>query len=243
MPYPVFIDFEYDTTPDRPLSLGLYQGDIVDQKQAYVVFHDHLGGVQDPWVKENVIPHLNKPLGPKVKRYDIDIKDIGTVFDEYFKDNRSPVIVADFGLDIAMFAKLTIGKDHRTYDVFKSIIYQHRRIDAYPALISGLVQHHALDDAIALHDAFSFITMNHNQLFRWNPETGVLWIKPSASSENPQMRNYYFCEMMQYVTKASSISVVNKYDTFDFYDIGTTNFAERLDLIKNIFHEYGTGHN
>lgn len=126
----IWIDAEWDGTPDRLLSMGLA---AEDDRNWYWVFSDK---ASDPWVKENVLPQLFRTLqsGLNLQRFLYQYSDIH--------------LIADWPQDIAIFCQQLIlapGIALNTPPITMEI-----RRDLSSA--ESAIPHNALADAIAIKE-------------------------------------------------------------------------------------------
>jgi hypothetical protein len=98
--------------------------------------------VVNPWVKENVVPFLEKPWRSRdlVRRY----------FHQYLKQFRAPEIVCDWHADAEHFCALLAGDDYGSSLDFECTIRILKTPPGQPP--KAKVPHNALYDAIAFRD-------------------------------------------------------------------------------------------
>jgi len=102
-----------------------------------------------PWVAENVVPIIATDFARPDR---VDRQNIGQRIAWYLRDDRQPIIVADWPDDIRYFCQAIITGPGMMAPI-PSLGFHLVRIDSYPSVIPGAVQHNALWDARALRAA------------------------------------------------------------------------------------------
>lgn len=103
--------------------------------------------ILDPWVKENVIPHLDNCPG---KATHAERRMWGRHIQDFLADDPKPQIVADWPDDIRYFCQeMIIGPGHMI-QCADQIVFHLIHVEAYPTDLEGCVQHNAHWDSLAL---------------------------------------------------------------------------------------------
>lgn len=142
----IFIDCEFDGHNGKLMSIAAVTrfGDEI-----YIICEDH-GNPQDPWVTENVLPHItshncnNTHFVPENK--------VGGLLRTWLDQFERIEVIADSPVDIARFCNAITTNNNGGYypKSFKQIYFKVYNIEAYPTKISDAVQHNAWHDARAL---------------------------------------------------------------------------------------------
>lgn len=146
-----FLDTEFNGFGGELISLALVRE---DHASAYYVLEP--SGAEswrespglDPWVKDNVIPHLwDCPyVGPQILwTRDRVARDVAL----FLSGDRDPVIIADWPADIRYFCGLIELPGGKMVNIPR-LAFRMARVDAYPTDLPGAVQHNAWWDAMAL---------------------------------------------------------------------------------------------
>lgn len=139
-------DTEFDGYQGALLSLGLV---AEDGRMLYLVIQDEsTPQVCTPWVAEHVVPFLLASPEPAQIVTRKQARDALTMF---FANDPDPTITVDWPDDIKYFCELLITGPGTMIDI-PGIKFEVRRVDAYPTLLLGAVQHNAMWDALALRD-------------------------------------------------------------------------------------------
>lgn len=102
----------------------------------------------DPWVAKNVTPLLL--LVPNdVNIVKCAVQTFGLLIEEFMRGDRAPLIITDWPADVRYFCDV-IEKPMGEMIAIPSFALQVHRVDAYPTILPGAVQHNAWWDAMAL---------------------------------------------------------------------------------------------
>jgi len=107
----------------------------------------------DPWVIENVVPHIVCPGAPTPSRVPV-AHHIGGLLRGFIGGAGSPVIIADSPVDIGRFcaAVSTSYEGNWTWVNNPLMTFEAHNIDIYPTDLPGAVRHNAWWDAMALRE-------------------------------------------------------------------------------------------
>lgn len=142
-----FLDCEFDGKGGPLLTLALVRDDGVG---FYFVDPTAVAEARDEWVRANVAPVVDAgPLG-------FHISNIGLVLSQWLREDRKPIIVADWPDDIAYLCREMTARslywtdpNGQLYDM-PPLRFEVANHDAYPTTLPGAVQHNAWWDAMAL---------------------------------------------------------------------------------------------
>jgi len=98
-----------------------------------------------PWVKENVMPVITCP---GARPFEVLPNQFGRMIEHFLIDDHHSVIRADWPDDIAYFCKTLITGPGEMV-ALKRLEFEMVRIDSYPTVLTGAIQHNALWDARA----------------------------------------------------------------------------------------------
>lgn len=138
-----YLDTEFNGLGGDLISLALVSE---DDRELYVALDCPNPG---DWVAKNVLPIITvpgatpRPTLPSLISYWISI---------FLQGDRDPCIIADWPDDIRYFCTAVITGPGQMI-IVPSLRFEVRRIDAYPTMLPGAVQHNALWDARALRYA------------------------------------------------------------------------------------------
>jgi hypothetical protein len=137
-----FLDTEFDGFGGALISLAL-----VAEDGAYLYLATECETPTD-WVRDNVMPIVTVPGA--VPTF-IDPNEFGVAIATWlqFRNDPSPVIVADWPDDIRYFCQALIVGPGQMVNIPR-LQFQMVRVDSYPTTLKGAVQHNALWDARAL---------------------------------------------------------------------------------------------
>lgn len=140
-----FADTEFDGFQGPLISMALVRE---DGRSLYFVVPEHVEAAQDPWVIENVIPILkDSPEPPFQFSYLMAAGAVAT----FLMPDQDPLIVADWPDDIMHLCRLLhFAPGEVMLEPGKGLRFEFRRVDAYPSLLPGAVQHNAWWDAASL---------------------------------------------------------------------------------------------
>lgn len=100
----------------------------------------------NPWVRENVIPHLfAEGTDPTIWRTDL----FGVQIAKFLSGDILPIVIADWPDDVRYFCECLITGPGEMVDI-PGIRFDIQRVDAYPTTLLGATQHNAMWDARAL---------------------------------------------------------------------------------------------
>jgi hypothetical protein len=138
-----YLDTEFNSMGGQLISLGLVRE---DNECLYLVYnrpmHIH------PWVKENVMPHLESvPNHVKIRK--IFPSTSAQHIEKFMQGDDNPVVITDWPDDISYFTDLILTGPG-TMIAIPRLTFRMHRIDAYPTNLEGAVQHNAWWDAMAL---------------------------------------------------------------------------------------------
>lgn len=137
-----FLDTEFNGYLGELISLALV---AEDGRELYLLNIDRLENNVD-WVRENVIPVLG---GIDADPLCSTLDQIGPRIEEFFAGDKEPHIVVDWPDDIKYLCEVLITGPGEMIRVPK-MTFELARVDAYPTVLAGAVQHNALWDARAL---------------------------------------------------------------------------------------------
>ena len=135
-----FLDTEFNDYGGELISLAL-----VSEVGAKILYIATPCSNPTPWVAENVIPILDVGTSPRIVTAD----EFGSEIAEFLKDDKAPVIIADWPDDIRHFCAALITGPGCMVNL-RSLQFEMVRVDSYPTTLVGAVQHNALWDALAL---------------------------------------------------------------------------------------------
>lgn len=146
-----YIDCEFDGHNGPLLSIAMVRG---DGRGLHVKIGDH-NAVNDPWVRENVIPIMDSHHADL--SWHVQPNEAGTKLRGFIGDCQNPKIIADSPVDIARFCRaISTAEDGGWHSSgYASMTLIVRNVDCYPTALSGAVQHNAWWDAMALRALLS----------------------------------------------------------------------------------------
>lgn len=133
----LYLDTEFNGYRGELISMAL----VPDEGPEWYAVRDLTGMQINPWVREHVLPHLDRP-----PLSDAAFKESFAAYIKGF--TGSVVIVADWPEDIAHFCALMCGPNGGQILVWPTF----RLVDSPP--LHPVVPHNALSDARALRDAY-----------------------------------------------------------------------------------------
>lgn len=142
-----FLDTEFDGAGGPLISLALVREDRHSLSFAVRDF------AVDPWVDENVIPHLWKA---NVSTRLCTPEEGAASVADFLRRDPEPVIVADWLADISHLCQLLTVRSLYWSDpvgdlnAMPPMRFEVSNVDAYPTTLPGAVQHNAWWDAMAL---------------------------------------------------------------------------------------------
>lgn len=148
-----FLDTEFDGKCGPLLSLALVRE---DGEGHYFVDPEAVAQASDPWVKANVVPVLTSgsPFG-------FHLSNLGLVVSAWLREDREPIIVADWPDDVAYLCREMTARSLYWSDPggqlcdMPPLRFEVANHDAYPTTLVGAVQHNAWWDAMALREKLS----------------------------------------------------------------------------------------
>lgn len=138
-----YLDTEFDGYGGSLISVGLIQD---DRRSLSLVVQEY---AEDPWVRENVIPHLWK-ANASTRFWTPEEAAVEVA--KFLDGDAAPVIVTDRPADIRYFCGLIEfpGGNMAEIRPAAGLRFELQRVDAYPTTLPGAVQHNAWWDAMAL---------------------------------------------------------------------------------------------
>lgn len=134
----LYLDCEFNGFGGKLMSMALVPHDDVEEFYREVHMTDQL----DPWVAENVVPHLwGKPVG---------YSEFQTLLQAYLAKFDTIEIVADWPDDIRYFCEALITGPGEMLATVKQIDFRLDRSIHY----RSLVNHHALHDARGIREYY-----------------------------------------------------------------------------------------
>ena len=142
-----YIDCEFDGHRGKLLSIAMVREDGVS------MHHDTMQPASDPWVRENVVPIMNKH---EAEHWSIGggYHMTGYMLREFIGDDEHPVIISDSPVDIARFTQAittNVTGDWQTSG-YPRMTFEVHNVDCYPTTLENAVQHNAWWDAMALRE-------------------------------------------------------------------------------------------
>ena len=134
-----YCDTEFTKFNGELLSIAL-----VPEHEVKLYFYEQLRprGEIDPWVVENVMPHMNE------HHWNDEYIDISRKLQNYLKLDDNVTIIADWPEDLTWFMRLLITGAGTMINV-DNITCKLQRISGH---YNSKVPHHALSDAIAIRE-------------------------------------------------------------------------------------------
>ena len=123
-----------------------------DGESLYLVY-EHSGSIE-PWVEQNVMPHLYKIPNPKINAYAVSNSNGGaSKIAKFLNGDTMPVIITDWPDDIKYFCQALITGPGMMVNI-PQLAFNMIRVDAYPTTLENAIQHHSWWDAMALRELF-----------------------------------------------------------------------------------------
>lgn len=143
-----YLDTEFNGFGGELISLALVRD---DNYALYITYN--LPSKIEPWVEQNVIPILRQipELDYHEIYYDVDPVQAAYRICKFLQEDphRYPTIIADWPDDISYLCRaLIVGAGQMV--PLQNLVFDLVRVDAYPTVLKGAVQHNALWDALAL---------------------------------------------------------------------------------------------
>lgn len=135
-----YLDTEFDGLGGALISLALVHE---DRHSLSLVLQDW---ADDPWVAENVIPHLWK-ANASTRMW--VAQEAAMEVAHFLHGDPDPLIISDWPADIRYFCGL-IEFPMGQMAPIPSLRFEIKRVDAYPTTLPDAVQHNAWWDAMAL---------------------------------------------------------------------------------------------
>lgn len=140
-----YLDTEFDGFGGRLLSMAL----VRESGPGWYAVTEDLD-VSDPWVRENVVPLLGQcPALPGA----LELPDCVASLAWFFRGDPDPIIITDWPADIRYFCEF-IEQPGGNMLPIPGLKFEMHRVDAYPTMLPGAVQHNAWWDAMALRHYF-----------------------------------------------------------------------------------------
>ncbi len=141
-----YVDCEFDGHNGPLLSMALVRedGDSIHIQTT--------NEAQDPWVVENVVPHMESHQAIRLAH--VDENNVGSELREFIADDARPLVIADSPVDIARFCSSFMTDSAGGYlpNHWARLDFRVHDVDCYPTDLPGAVQHNAWWDAMALRD-------------------------------------------------------------------------------------------
>lgn len=143
-----YLDTEFDGKGGPLLTLAIVRA---DGEGYYFIDPEAVNSAQNEWVRANVVPVVNSdcPLG-------FHISNLGLVLSQFLRDDKRPLVIADWPDDIAYLCReltarsLYWGDPDGQLQDMPPLRFEVANHDAYPTTLPGAVQHNAWWDAMAL---------------------------------------------------------------------------------------------
>ena len=141
-----YIDCEFDGHNGPLLSMAI----VRTARDSIAIVTGAAADVNDPWVRENVLPIIHKDRAPET--IFTGENSVGANLRDFIGNDPQPVIVADSPVDIMRFCR-AISTDldgswaSTSYERMTFIV---ENVDCYPTDLPGAIQHNAWWDAMAL---------------------------------------------------------------------------------------------
>lgn len=140
-----YLDTEFDGFQGPLISMALIRE---DGPSLYFIIEGAEDWVQDPWVRENVLPILKDcPEAPYVLDH---LGAAAAVATFLAQDRTEPLIISDWPDDIAHLCRLMHYAPGEMIATARVLRFEIHRVDAWPCPLPGLVRHNAWSDAVAL---------------------------------------------------------------------------------------------
>lgn len=137
-----FIDCEFNGFGGELISIA-----IVRQDGAHKSFIFDIEAPVEPWVKDNVMPHLR--AGELTVDEPVTLKEAGREIAAFLRIDSAAEIYADWPDDIRYLCSILISGPGTMYNA-GNLTFHMVKVDAYPTTVEGAVQHNAYWDALAL---------------------------------------------------------------------------------------------
>lgn len=145
-----FLDCEFNGFGGELLSVALARQ---DGRNLYIIM-DRTGVDLDPWVMQNVIPHMmSVPEGTKVWGAPTP-QDAAKTIAAFLAPDPCPHIICDWPDDIAYFCRALMTAPGEMVPIRHMTFEMLRGHAAYPTTLPGAVQHSAIWDALAMKHLF-----------------------------------------------------------------------------------------
>lgn len=144
-----FLDTEFNGFGGELISLALVRE---DGDSLYLVYPEPLDRY-DVWVQKNVMPILwDIPSPLPGMAYQLESRqDAAFRIQEFLQGDLNPVIITDWPDDIKYFCQAIITGPGSMINI-PQLSFQMVRVDAYPTILEGAVQHNSWWDARALRE-------------------------------------------------------------------------------------------
>jgi hypothetical protein len=144
-PLRYFLDTEYNGWGGALLSLAL----VPDEgEELYLTIE--WDGPLEPWVERHVVPYLDT-VGDALKSPRMSRADAARLVAHYLAGDPSPLIVADWPEDIALFNSLLVTGPGVMAEI-GPLTFQFMPMSGFSTAANSKVPHNALEDARALRD-------------------------------------------------------------------------------------------
>lgn len=139
-----YIDCEFDGHNGPLLSIAMVGED------GFSLYLTTTETATDPWVIENVVPHLGKHSAHAYAQVASD--RVGRMVLDLLARETHPVIVADSPVDIARFCRaISTSPDGDWQSAeFPRMTFEVHNVNCYPSILPSAVQHNAYWDAMSL---------------------------------------------------------------------------------------------
>ena len=141
-----YLDTEFNGYGGELISIAL----VHESGRSIYLIDPSLENPIDPWVAENVYPKLllyptdNERIIKLMSRSEMG-KELATFINSY---DNPPLIISDYPSAIKYFCDI-ISTGPSTVSALNGIQFEIKRVDSYPTLLEGAIQHNALWDARA----------------------------------------------------------------------------------------------
>lgn len=141
-----YLDTEFNGFGGALISMAVIRE---DGRSFYAISPASNGHLVDPWVAEHVFPFLDSvPPDVHISRPESD-QALADLLQAFLAGDSNPVIVSDWPDDIRYFCNAVITGPGMMVKI-PQLKFEMHRVDAYPTVLTGAVQHNAWWDAMAL---------------------------------------------------------------------------------------------
>lgn len=148
-----YIDCEFDGHNGPIISMAV----VRSRADSLMIVAHPTPDVQDPWVRENVLPILHDDAAESTVWR--QVHQFGSAIREFIGGDPQPHIIADSPVDIARFCQaISTGDDGGWASAdYERMTFTVENVNCYPTDLPGAVQHNAWWDAMALRHKLSSI--------------------------------------------------------------------------------------